>query len=85
MAVTKGNGFRFWAQPAHLRFVSVPHSIPLRVAHPPLWSCACESASTRVGTRLHRRRVSRRSYQLPNGGLAAVSDGGDCNAKSTSL
>ncbi len=35
MAVTKGNGFPFWAQPAHLRFVSIARSIPLRVAHPP--------------------------------------------------
>jgi hypothetical protein len=35
MAVTKGNGFPFWVQPADLRFVSASRSIPLRVAHPP--------------------------------------------------
>ena len=35
MAVAKGNGFPSRVQPAHLRFVSIPRSIPLRVAHPP--------------------------------------------------
>jgi hypothetical protein len=49
MAVTKGNGFPFWAQPAHCRFVSIARSIPLRVAHPPPWLCptgfVCPSGS----------------------------------------
>jgi hypothetical protein len=35
MAVTKGNGFPSRVQPAHFCFVSIPRSIPLRVAHPP--------------------------------------------------
>ena len=35
MAVTKGNGFPFGAQPAGLRFVSIARSVPRRVAHPP--------------------------------------------------
>jgi hypothetical protein len=35
MAVTKGNGFPSRVQPAHLCFVSIPRSIPLRVAYPP--------------------------------------------------
>ncbi len=35
MAVTKGNGFPFWVQPAHLRFAFIARRIPLRVAHPP--------------------------------------------------
>jgi len=37
MAATEGNGFPFWAQPAHLRFASIARPIPLAVAHPPPW------------------------------------------------
>jgi len=35
MAAQESNGFASWVQPAHLRFVSIARSIPLRVAHPP--------------------------------------------------
>lgn len=42
MAVTKGNRFPVWVQPVYLCFVSIPLSIPLRVAYPPPWSCPIE-------------------------------------------
>ena len=35
MAAIESIGFAFGVQPAHLGFVSVARSIPLRVAHPP--------------------------------------------------
>ena len=35
MAGIETSGFAPWVQTAHLRFVSISRSIPLRVAHPP--------------------------------------------------
>ena len=35
MAAIESIGFSTGVQPAHLRFVSIARSIPLRVAHPP--------------------------------------------------
>jgi hypothetical protein len=70
MAVTKGNGFPFRVQPAHLCFVSIPRSIPLRVAHPPPVAESTEPVCPRTSDLdCVEDCLSRRTYQLPNSRL----------------
>ena len=48
MAGIESIGFAPWVQPAHHRFVSIPRSAPLRIAHPPPQSCPTESFCPRL-------------------------------------
>jgi len=48
MAGIESIGFALWAQLAHLRFVSIARSIPLRVAHPPPWLLSTKSGCPRT-------------------------------------
>jgi hypothetical protein len=48
MAGIENIGFALWVQPAHLCFVSIARSIPLRVAHPPPWLPSTEFVCLRT-------------------------------------
>jgi hypothetical protein len=63
MAGIESNGFPLWAQPAHLCFVSIPHTVPMRVAHAPPRSAQLNSflhpGRRRVCPRLINCRIAR--------------------------